>query len=194
MRHLDTQLATFGRRLCAEVGLAQNEASMVATLIAAEVRFLPADLKDEIRRASPVSIDARYDELRAFQDWSDYATSIKGVPSITRASVIVQNYVCFAYLKDACFEVIARRASPESVVARVSAYLSSWPVRDFRNAFSHANWCYDDTFSGLNCWVLIDARKRDGKMREFHISQADLNFWQSLSRGAAYAAYEQLRA
>lgn len=194
MRHLDAQLAAFGDRLRADVGLKADEIGKVATLVAAEVRFLPARVKDEIRDTSPVPIAARHEELRAFQDWSDYATQITDVPSITRASVIVQNYVCFAYLKDACFEIIAKRAPPESIVARVADYLSSGPVRDFRNAFSHANWCYDDTFSGLNCWVLVDLRKRDGNMRKFHASQVDLNFWQSLSRGAAYAAYEQLRA
>jgi hypothetical protein len=154
---------------------------------------LPTEAKTEIRAASPVPLSARLEELVAFQAWSDFATSVKRNPAITRASVVVQNYICFVYLKDACFEVVAKRAAAGSVAARSAEYLSRSAVRDFRNAFSHANWRYNASFTGLECWVLEDARNRSGAMRHFEVSQSDLNFWQTLSRGVAYATYEQLR-
>lgn len=193
MQHLDRQLAAFRDRLLRDVKLTPSEAGKVATMVASDIRFLPVKTKAKIKAASPVPLSARFEELVAFQSWSDFTTSIKSNPSITRASVVVQNYICFVYLKDACFEVVAKHAAPESVAARASDYLSRGAVRDFRNAFSHANWCYSASFTGLECWVLEDLRNRSGPMRHFEVSQADLNFWQTLSRGVAYATYEQLR-
>lgn len=193
MQHLDQQLATFRDRLRSDVKLTADEVGKVATLVAADIRFLPIEAKTEIKAASPVPLSARFEELVAFQLWSDFASSVKNNPAITRASVVVQNYICFVYLKDACFEVVAKRAAPGSVAARTSAYLSRGAVRDFRNAFSHANWRYNTSFTGLSCWVLEDSRNRSGPMRHFEVSQADLNFWQTLSRAIAYATYEQLR-
>lgn len=193
MQHLDRQLATHRERLCREVGLKPEDAGKVATLVAADIRFLPVEAKTEIKETSPVPLAARFEELVAFQAWSDFATSIRGNPAITRASVVVQNYICFVYLKDACFEVVSRRAAAGSVAALSASYLSRGVVRDFRNAFSHANWNYNENFTGLRCWVREDARNRAGPMRHFEVSQADLNFWQALSRGVAYATYEQLR-
>jgi len=145
MQHLDRQLAAFRNRLCDEVGLKPEDASKVATLVAADIRFLPIEAKDEIRAASPVPLNSRFEELVAFQAWSDFSTSVKNNPAIARASVVVQNYICFVYLKDACFEVVAKRAISGSVAACCSAFLSQGAVRDFRNAFSHANWQYSSS-------------------------------------------------
>lgn len=192
MKHLDQQLAAFEEELRRDVSLQSEECGKVATLVAADVRFLPTEVKNEIREASPVPLRARYDELIAFQAWNDFASSVRGRPEITRAQVIVQNYVCFGYLKDACFEVIAAKAKAGSVAERCARFLTSGAVRDFRNAFSHANWCYNSDFSGLRCWVLEDARKRNGPLKSFEVAQRSLNFWQALSRGVAYATYEQV--
>lgn len=192
MQHLDNQLAAFDAELQRSVRLNAEESRKVATLVSADVRFLPNDVKAEIKAASPVPLSARREELIAFQAWNDLARSIKASPAVTRAQVIVQNYVCFSYLKDACFDVVARKATADSVAARCSRFLTTGPVRDFRNAFSHANWCYSADFTGLKCWVLEDARRRDGQLREFAVSQQELTFWQALARGVAYATYEQL--
>jgi hypothetical protein len=192
MKHLDEQLAHYKDDLLIHVALRNDEYGKVATLVAADIRFLSPEVKDEIRKASPVPMKARYDELIAFQRWSDFASSIKARPEITRAQVIVQNYVCFGYLKDACFEVVARRAPAGSVAERCMRFLTTGAVRDFRNAFAHANWCYKSDFSGLKCWVLENARKKDSPLRSFDVSQHELEFWQVLARGVAYAAYEQM--
>ena len=34
------------------------------------------------------------------------------------------------------------------------------------------NWRYNATFTGLECWVLENARNRSGAMRHFEVSQA----------------------
>lgn len=193
MKYLDRQISKFGKKLKNEVELTTKESLKVATLVAADVRFLPPKVKAEIVAASPVPIAARLEELIVFQNWSELASSITQTPTVTRAQVIVQNYICFVYLKDACFEILHKRAIHGSVAFRCAGYLSQGSVRDFRNAFSHANWCYKSDFSGLECWVLRDFRRKDGSMRKFEVSQQDLNFWQTLSRGVAYATYEQLR-
>jgi hypothetical protein len=193
MKHLDKQLAAFKSQLEEQVGLTPEESTKVATLVAADVRFLSPAVKAKIVAASPVPLGLRLDELVAFQKWSELASTIQGNPAVTRAQVIVQNYICFVYLKDACFEVLAQHAPNGSVAARCAGFLSGGVVRDFRNAFSHANWCYNTDFSGLQCWVLQDARRKNGPMHHFEVFQQDLDFWQALSRSVAYATYEQLR-
>lgn len=190
---LDKQLAVFKDRLYNEIGLDLDAVKKIATVVAADIQFLSASAKNEIKKSSPIPFSDRLEELIAFQSWSEFATSIKNKPEITRASVITQNYICFVYLKDACFEAVSKHANPDSVAAKCSAYLSRGAVRDFRNAFSHANWRYNKNCTGLDCWVLEDARSESGSMRYFEVSQNDLNFWQTLSRGVAYAVYEQLR-
>jgi hypothetical protein len=192
MRRLDAQLHAFAPSLTREVGLTPEESAKVATTVAADVRFLPPEAKARIGAASPVPLKARFEELVAFQSFMDTARMAGPDPSVTRAQLIVQNYVCFVYLKDACFEVLAGEVSPTSVAKRCATFLATGAVRDFRNAFSHANWKYTADFSGLMCWVRRDARDAASAMREFVVSQDRLEFWQCLSRGVAYAAFHHL--
>ena len=149
MEKLDRQLLPFSNALVREVRLSADEATKVATLVAADVRFLSVDAKREIREATPVPIETRLDELRAFQAWMDSASSVRGSPQVTRAQVIVQNYVCFVYLGEACFRVLAKRTSTGSVAKRCCEFLTANPVRAFRNAIAHANWQYNSDFSGI---------------------------------------------
>ena len=192
LQKLNRQLVVHRKRLLTEVGLTADEASNVASLVAADVRLLSPDAKAEIKAASPVPISSRIDELLVFQAWMDLDHSRPKHPTIVRTRVLIQNYVCFIYLKDPCFEVISKRAAPKSVAARCAKYLSRGAVRDFRNAFAHANWHYNATYSGLDCWVLHNARNRSAQLRHFIVSQEDLTFWQALSRAVAYATYLQL--
>jgi hypothetical protein len=192
LQKLNRQLAVHRKRLLRDVGLTADEASKVATLVASDIRFLSPAAKAEIKAASPVQISARIDELLVFQAWMDLTHSLPKHPTIVRAQVIVQNYVCFVYLKDACFEVISKQAAPRSVAARCAKHLSRGAVRDFRNAFSHANWQYNSTYTGLECWVLQNAHNRLGPLKHFYVSQDDLTFWQGLSRAVSYATYLQL--
>ena len=191
MEQLDRQLASFSDALIGKVHLSADEATKVATLVAADVRFLPINAKTEIREATPVAVEARLDELRAFQAWMDTASNARGSPQVTRAQVIVQNYVCFVYLGEACFRVLAKRTSTGSVTRRCCEFLTDNPVRAFRNAIAHANWKYKNDYSGIEYW----ARKGHDPsepLSKFEVSQGDLNFWQALSRCVAYAAYTHL--
>lgn len=193
MRTIDQELVFFRERLCSEVGLSAEEVNKVATLVAADIRFLPIAAKNEIKALSPVPLIARIEELTAQHLFRQQAIATENNPAMQRAAVIARNYVCFVYLKDACFEVVSKYASVGSVAARCTQYLSRGLVRDFRNAFSHANWHYNSSFTGVECWVLEDARNRNSPLRYFQVSQNDLDFWQALSLAIAYATYEQIR-
>lgn len=192
MIKLDKQISQFETDLINDVGLHADETSMVASLAFSEIKFLPEEAKNKIELISPVPLSQRLEELKAFQMWSEIVSSQEVHPAVVRAQVIVQSYVCFVYLKDALFEIISSLANEDSVIKKSSAFLSRGKVRDFRNAFSHANWCYKEDFSGFKCWVLKDSRKRNGPMKKFEVSQHEMNFWQTLSRGISYATYEYL--
>jgi hypothetical protein len=182
----------FSSKLASEVGLGTEEASKLATSIAAEVRFLDQPAKKELTEASPVPLDARLGELSAFQSWMDFAAGTRE-PAIVRAQVIVQNYVCFVYLGEALFLGLRKASKPGSVTRRCCEYLTNNPVRSFRNAVAHSNWTYAPDFSGLVFW----ARKgSDGTepLSRFEVDQDQLSFWQALSRTVAYAAYTSLHS
>ncbi len=148
-KKLDVQLGRYADQLRGEVKLALSEAGKVATLIAAEVRFLDAGAKTQIINASPVPLKDRLDELAAFQAWTDQALVAKSNPAIARAQVLNQNYVCFVYLPEACFNALRRTAKPGSVTRLCCKYLTDNPVRAFRNAIAHANWTYSPDFDSL---------------------------------------------
>jgi hypothetical protein len=189
--HLDRQLKAFSDRLTEEVRLQASETDKVATLIAAEVRFLEPGLRGEVHAAGPVPLRNRLDELQAFQAWMDMASSVRDSAAVTRAQVITQNYVCFVYLSEACFQALRKTSKPGSVTRRCCEYLTDNPVRAFRNAIAHSNWTYASDFSGLVYW----ARKGSDPVEplsRFEVAQHELNFWQALSRGVAYAAYTSI--
>jgi hypothetical protein len=194
MRHLDAQIAAFRTELKAELGIEGEAAGKLATTVAAELRFLSAEAKNEILKATPVDVTARWDELTAFQAFMDQAAAARKVhPAIVRAQVLYQNYVCFVYLGEALFRILAKSAPPGSASRKCARFLTDNPVRAFRNGLAHGNWRYRDDFTGLIFW----ARKGSGpsdQLEQFEVEQHELNFWQLLARGVAYAAYSNLRA
>jgi hypothetical protein len=192
MRHLDEQLSMWSEKLQSEVKISAEDSSRLATAIANDVRWLDPESKEAIKRASPVPISARYDELIAFQSWMDIVHSSSPPPPVVRAQVITQNYICFVYLNESCFNILRKHLPDGSASKKCCKFLVSNPVRAFRNAVAHSNWCYKEDFSGLRYW----SRKRaeaDEPMSEFEVSSDDMAFWQTLARGVAYAAYEQLK-
>ncbi len=190
---LDRQLKAFSDRLIEAVGLNEQEVGKVATLVAAEVRFLEPGARAEVHAAGPVPLKDRLDELQAFQAWMDIASTVRGSPAVTRAQVVVQNYVCFVYLNEACFRALRKVAKSGSVTRRCCAYLTDNPVRAFRNAIAHANWTYAPGFHGLVYWARKGSDPEEALTR-FEASQGDLDFQQALSRGVAYAAYTSIEA
>ncbi len=175
----------------ASVGLRSDETIKLATAIAGEVRFLSPESKELIRSATPVPVQKRLEELIAFQAWMDHAGASNQAPYETRAQVVLQNYVCFVYLGEACFKVLRKVGASGSIVRRCASFLTDNPVRAFRNAVAHANWQYRDDFAALVYWARKGADPGE-ELTRFEVCQADLDFWQALSRCLAYATYLNL--
>jgi hypothetical protein len=189
-QQLDRQIGKFSERLTGELGLNDQEADRIATLVAAEVRFLGSSARVEIFAASPIPLRTRLEELGAFQAFMDEASGSR-IPAVIRAQVIVQNYVCFVYLGEACFRALLKTSKPGSVTRRCCKYLTDNPVRAFRNAIAHSNWTYAPDFGGLVFWARKGSDNTEPLSR-FEVEQIELDFWQTLSRGVAYAAYSTL--
>jgi hypothetical protein len=192
-RQLDRQLGAFSGRLRTAVGLTGDEAAKVATLVAAEVRFLEPSERAAVFAASPVPLHNRLDELTAFQAFMDAASRTRGNGPLTRAQVIVQNYVCFVYLSEACFLALRKGSKAGSVTQRCCKFLTDNPIRAFRNAIAHSNWSYAVDFGGLVFWARRGSASNEALSR-FEVSQGELGFWQALARAVAYAAYTSIEA
>ena len=189
---LDEQMAAWSARLVSEVKISENDSLKLGTKIASDVRFLPRDAKAEIAGASPVPVRDRLQELKAFQGWMDTIAKTGNIsPVVVRAQVITQNYICFVYLPESCFRILAKSLPSGSVTKQCAKFLSNDRIRAFRNAIAHANWAYRSDFSGITYW----ARKgtdQAAPLSKFEVLQQELAFWQALSRCVAYAAFSNL--
>ncbi len=186
--HLDKQLHTFEHQLLSDVKVSPEFASRLATTLATEIRFLPVEAKRELLAHSPVGVGERHRELVAFQDWMDFAGSINN-PFVTRAQVITQNFICFVYLSESLFLALRKLAPEGSQAKECAKFLTNDPIRSLRNAIAHANWKYNEDYSGL----IYYARKGDSvSLDKFEVDQSQLNFWQTLARGTAYAIFQNL--
>ena len=190
-RILDAQMQPFSARLTNELKLTPEMATKLATTIASDVRFLPSEIKAKIRTASPVPLEDRIAELKAFQGWMNQANTVRNNPYVTRAQVLSQSYICFVYLPEACFEVLAKACPTGSATKKCAQFLRNNPVRAYRNAIAHANWTYRTDFSGIIYWAQKDGDK-NGPLIRYEVEQDDLSFWQLLSRCVAYAAFTNL--
>lgn len=181
----------FAPRLVDELRLTPEVSHKLATAIAADVRFLSPIDKARIKEASPVALGDRLAELTAFQGWMDLAAKMPSSPFIGRAHVLTQNYICFVYLPEGCFRILAKSAPSGSAAKKCSQFLSDNPVRAFRNAIAHANWTYRADFGAIVYWARKGGDPNE-PLERFEIEQADLAFWQALSRCVAYAALSNL--
>ncbi len=150
MKRLDEQMRRWSTRLRDDLNISPPESNRLATTIVKDVGMLSDDAKARIRQSSPIPMKTRVEELEAFQGWMDrvHATSEPN-PFAVRAQVVYQNYVCFVYLKEACFDALRRELPTGSTAKRCCKYLTDDPVRAFRNAVAHGNWRYLTDFSGL---------------------------------------------
>ena len=188
---LDSQLARWSDRLISELQVPAHAANKLATTVAAEIRFLPTEAKVELRHSSPVALNDRLEELVGFQGFMDATRSVQNSPYLVRTQVITQNYICFLYLPESCFRILRKAMPPESTTRACAKFLSDNPVRAFRNALAHANWCYGPGFNSIVFW----ARKgvgADEPLEKFEVTQEELMSWQSLSRCVGYAALSNL--
>ncbi len=192
MKNLDKQLEVWSERLQKDVKIKPEDTSKIATTIAKEVRWLTIEQKNEIRSASPVNIEKRYEELIAFQAWMDIANNSKIHPAVIRAQVIVQNYICFVYLNESCFRVLKKYLPDGSVSKKCCNFLINNPIRAFRNAIAHSNWSYKDDFTGIQYWSRKGSDPNEA-LQKFEVNDEELRFWQSLARVVAYSSYENLK-
>ena len=190
-QYLDEQMQFFSGRLTSEVKLIQQMAAQLATTIAADICSLTAEKKNELRAASPVSPEDRLAELYAFQGWMEQAHIAGDDPFVNRAQVVLQNYICFVYLPEACFRTLAKTCPNGSAAKKCAQFLSNNPIRAFRNAVAHANWTYRSDFGAIVYWARKGSAP-DEPLERFEVEQMELSFWQSLSRCVAYAVYSSL--
>ena len=190
MQHLDLQLRKWLTRLSEDVRLLPDQTQNVATLIEREVRALSDRQRRQVINASPVPLSARLDELVAFRSWTELANQASS-PHVVRAHIVTQNYICFVYLKESCFEALRKVMQPKSVTKRCCQFLVSNPVRAFRNAVAHGNWTYNDEFSGIEFWS-YKGEPTDEPIPHWEASQQDIDFWQALAKATAYSAFTAL--
>lgn len=183
---LDMQMEIWSARLVSEVGIAPPIAACLASTIAREVRALDPPAQDQLQDAHGVTLLDRLDELTAFQGFMDLARQLPPDPRISRAQVLVQNYVCFVYLGESYFKLLRKLMPTGTATRKCCTYLTDNPVRAFRNAVAHASWRYKADFSGLEFWARKGAGPDDPIVR-WETSQEDLSFWQALARCVAYA-------
>ena len=189
--HLDKQMQFFSNRLMSEVKLTPEMAAKLATNISSDVRFLSMEQKAKIKAASPVPLTDRLDELKAFQGWMEQANTIRNNPYVTRAQVLSQSYICFVYLPESCFRILAKACLSGSAAKKCAQFLINNPVRAYRNAIAHANWTYRTDFKALIYWARKGSDLNE-PLERFEVEQEDLAFWQALSRCVAYASYSNL--
>jgi hypothetical protein len=192
--HLDVQMRYWSIELRDLLKIAPPESDCLASTIEHEVTALSPDAKQRVRYASLIPLEARLEELRAFQAWMDLAHRSEAAdPAIVRAQVVIELYICFVYLGEACFKVLNKELPGSSATKKCCKFLSENPVRALRNAVAHSNWQYLPDFSGLEFWAKKGADPTEEPSR-FVVLQRELNFWQALARCTAYASYLALRS
>lgn len=177
----------YKQRLRNDLGITSEASDHIASSIAQECAMLPLEALANINTQDIVGFKNRLDELVAFQAFMDLTGSSQDQPAIVRARVVTQNYMCFVYLGDSCFKALQRHSHSESTIRKCCRFLTNNPVRAFRNALAHANWRYNEDFSGILFW----ARKgsdQDEPLSSFEVTQPELDFWQALARCVSYVA------
>jgi hypothetical protein len=190
-RYLDLQMKRWSSRLLTDVNIPLGTISCLATTIAGEIRSLSTEEKEKIKDATPIQLDYRLHELIAFQAFMDQASNALDNPSITRAQVIIQNYICFVYLPETLFRILAKSGPSGSASKKCATFLSNNPIRAFRNAIAHGNWNYRDDYSAIVYWARKGSDPGESLVK-FMVDQNELDFWQQLARCTAYAVFSNL--
>jgi hypothetical protein len=185
---LDQQMAVWSSRLTDDVRVAPEQAKKLATCIAADVRFLPAQAKSDLASASPVSIRDRLEEVISFQGWMEEVRGSRLTPFTVRSQVVIQNYICFVYFPESCFRVLSKALPSNSAGKRCAKFLCSDRIRALRNAIAHANWTYRRDFMAITYWARKGSEPTE-PLAQFSVEQEELSFWQALSRCTAYSVF-----
>ena len=96
--YLDNQMKSYRTKLIDDLRLDSVASNNLASVISLEITNLQKANIGEINKVfMPVPVDLVFEEITAFQKWMELS-HISSDPLVTRAQVIVQNYVCFLYL------------------------------------------------------------------------------------------------
>lgn len=189
---LDNLMGQFATKLRDDLGINAPYSQCLATTMANEIRKTPKPKIMDFLNSEMVDLRLRIDELKAFERFMDYSAFIQknaGIePGLARAQVIVQLYISFVYLNEACFSKFRKICPAGSVVKKCCKSINDNPIRGIRNSVAHANWKYNPDFSGLIFNYFKDEQKTI--LDSFELNQLDLSFWSSLSRTTAYVIYE----
>lgn len=86
MKNLDEQLYLFRKRLVADVGIEEQYLTSICTTIYKELTQLTNEQLNKIESASPVKLEFRIEELRAFNMMMDRVNAqLKKFPEMVRA-------------------------------------------------------------------------------------------------------------
>lgn len=187
---LDLQMQQWTELLVDSVRIERKFSDKIASMMHEEIANFAKDTRIKLFEllSDPIPVENRLEELWAFQGWMDIANNLLKNPCVTRAQIIVQNYICFVYLNDSCYKNLRKYASSGSVTKRCCDYLINNPIRAFRNAISHSNWKYSNDHKKI-IFYAKKGNSEDEPMIRWEVSDIDLDFWQSLARCTAYTAY-----
>jgi hypothetical protein len=190
LKRFDLQMRQWVEYLVDSVRIEHRLTGNIASLIYEDIKNISPDSRAELIESisNPIPIENRLEKLCAFQGWADIANNLSKNPFITRAQIIVQNYICFVYLNDSCFKNLKKYVQNGSVTKKCCNFLINNPVRAFRNAIAHSNWKYSDDFSEIIFYAKKGHSDAD-PIIELRVSNVDLNFWQFLARCTAYTAF-----
>ncbi len=169
----DLKMSEWSDRLQHEVGVSGEASATLATSIYRDIRTLPINLSSV---SDVIPYAERFNELALFLNWNaesqDYVK--KESSCLSRARLVLSNYMCFVYLGEICFVRLRKQLPKKTTAGRCCRYLTENPVRAFRNAVAHGNWRIRDGI--VQPW----ARKGDSKEEppgQFQVSDADRTFW-----------------
>jgi hypothetical protein len=188
-QHLDTQMKHWSSRLVTDVKLLPKVVSCLATTIAADILSLP--IEDEMRQATPVPLERRREEIAAFDSFAKLTQKTQAPPPIQHGVFITANYLCFIYLPESCFRIVAKAAPAGSSAKKCAKFLSDNPIRAFRNSLAHGNWIFKDDYSGIVYWARKGADKNEPIVR-YEVDQESLYFWQQLALCVAYVIFSDI--
>lgn len=146
---LDVQMRRYSPRLRDDLRIDSAASNHLATSISAECAALPPERSPRFERRTSSDWTHAWRSSSPFKVFMDLVASSPTHPSVVRAQVITQNYLCFVYLGDSCFKVLQKNTPSGSTVRRCCRFLTDNPIRALRNALAHANWRYNEDVSGL---------------------------------------------
>ena len=177
-KQLDVQIQQFSSFLRDELKLDATQSNRFATAVSQDLENLSPDSREALKNSSVISIKDRLDELVASKRWDGWSLKVSH-PSVARARVLTQNYICFVYLGDSCLSILKKNLPSGSPTRKVCQFRPK-PNSRISQWDAHANWKYKADYSGIEFWARKGSDANE-LMVKWEVGQTALNFWQALS-------------